>query len=184
MTILENEFDYIEETHPKNKVEEEEEDDLTQELDLRNSTIKIKRKKTSLDISITKEDITSIKGVGVRVAEKLKGANFTTIVDIASATVEHLSKINGIGQATAEKIIEGAKVITDRKNLQDFTPGKNILSEQIKDNEDDNKKIIITKKLTEEKEVVPTQELEKEVISVQELFFSVVHFYFFHQLQE
>ncbi len=170
MTILENEFDYIEEIKSKNKVEEEEEeDDLTQELDLRNSTIKIKRKKTSLDISITKEDITSIKGVGVRVAEKLKGANFTTIASIASATVEHLSKINGIGQATAEKIIEGAKTMTDRKNLQDFTPGKNILSEQIKDNEDDNKKNITTKKLTEEKEVVPTQELEKEVTSVQEV---------------
>ena len=166
MTILENEFDYIEEIKSKKKVEDE--DDLTQEHDLRNSTIKIKRKKTSLDISITKEDITSIKGVGACVAEKLKGANLTTIVDIASATVEHLSKINGIGQATAEKIIEGAKAITDRKNLQDFTPGKNILSEQIKDNEDDNKKNIIAKKLTEEKEVVPTQEPEEKGTSIQE----------------
>ncbi|KKL05252.1 hypothetical protein LCGC14_2607920, partial [marine sediment metagenome] len=116
MTILENEFDYIEEIKSKKKVEDE--DDLTQELDLRNSTIKIKRKKISLDISITKEDITSIKGIGARVAEKLKGANLTTIVGIASATVERLLQINGIGKATAEKIIEGAKAITDRKNLQ------------------------------------------------------------------
>ncbi|HEC40473.1 MAG TPA: hypothetical protein ENI29_19685 [bacterium] len=166
MTILENEFDYIEEIKSKKKVEDE--DDLTQEHDLRNSTIKIKRKKTSLDISITKEDITSIKGVGARVAEKLKGANLTTIVGIASATVERLSEINGIGKATAGKIIEGAKAITDRKNLQDFATSKRILSEQIKDNEDDNKKNIITKKLTEEKEVVPTQELEEKGTSVQE----------------
>ncbi|KKK90986.1 hypothetical protein LCGC14_2717490, partial [marine sediment metagenome] len=145
MTILENEFDYIEENHSKSK-EDEEEDKLTQELDLRNSTIKIKRQKTSLDISITKEDITSIKGVGGRVAEKLKGANFTTIDGIVSTTVERLSKINGIGPATAEKIIEGAKTITERKNLQDFTP---------------NKVKIINKKVAEEEYVVSTEDLEK-----------------------
>jgi NAD-dependent DNA ligase len=160
MTILENEFDYIEEIKSKNKVEEEEEDDLTQELDLRNSTIKIKRKKTSLDISITKEDITSIKGVGARVAEKLKGANFTTIAGIASATVERLSQINGIGKATAEKIIEGAKTITDRKNLQDFTTSKRILSEQVRNEVDDKLNIKIGEELAKEEKIASVQEFK------------------------
>ena len=166
MTILENEFDYLEENHPKDKTDEE--DDLAQELDLRNSTIKIKRQKTSLDISISKEDITSIKGIGGRVAEKLKGANFTTITGIASTTVEQLSKINGIGRATAEKIIEGAKVITDRKNLQDFGPSKIMISDQVRNKVDDNPNIKIAEELAKEEEVITAQEPDKKETSVQE----------------
>ena len=115
MTILENEISYEEETHLKEKKEDEE------DLDLRNSTIQITRQKASLDISIKKENITSIKGVGGRVAEKLRGANFNTITGIASTTAERLSQINGIGEATAEKIIAGAKEIVNHKNLQNFS---------------------------------------------------------------
>jgi len=128
MTTLENEYEYLEQDHTKD--EEDEEDIVNQELDLRNSTIKIKREKPSLNISILKEDITSIKGVGIHVAEKLRMGHFNTIAGIASATAERLSQINGIGNALAKKIIEGAKIIIDRKNLQDFTVGKNISIEK------------------------------------------------------
>ena len=135
MTTLENEYEYLEQNHIKDEEEEEEEENIiNQELDLRNSTIKIKRQKASLNISILKEDITSIKGVGVRVAEKLKMGHFNTIAGISSATAEHLSQINGIGNALAKKIIEGAKAIIDRKNLQDFTVGRNTSVEKEIDN--------------------------------------------------
>ncbi|KKK88952.1 hypothetical protein LCGC14_2737990, partial [marine sediment metagenome] len=133
-----------EQNHIKDEEDEEEEEDIiNQELDLRNSTIKIKREKASLNISILKEDITSIKGVGVHVAEKLKAGHFNTIAGIASATAERLSQINGIGNALAKKIIEGAKIIIDRKNLQDFTVGKNISIEKEINNTYNSKSSII-----------------------------------------
>ncbi|KKM73438.1 hypothetical protein LCGC14_1410510, partial [marine sediment metagenome] len=161
MTILENEYGNLEQDHTKDDEEEEEEEDIVnQELDLRNSTIKIKRQKSSLNISILKEDITSIKGVGVRVAEKLKVGHFNTIVGIASTTAERLSQINGIGNALAKRIIEGAKAIMDRKNLQDFTIGKNTSVEEINNNYNNKSSITMDEPISS-----PTIEPLKKMIS-------------------
>ena len=51
----------------------------------------------------------SIEGVGPALAEVLQKAGFTTVEQLASATTEHLSAVQGIGDKTAEKIIDGAK---------------------------------------------------------------------------
>lgn len=73
-----------------------------------------------LNISITRPDITKIRGVGPSVAEKLREAGFNSIEHIARSSVAQLSSIRGIGQATAEKIVEGARSLLHRKNLNDF----------------------------------------------------------------
>ena len=53
MTKLENEYEYLEQNHIKDEEEEEEaENIINQELDLRNSTIKMKRQKEILLILI------------------------------------------------------------------------------------------------------------------------------------
>jgi N utilization substance protein A len=51
----------------------------------------------------------SVEGVGPALAEVLQKAGFTTVEQLASATPEHLSAVQGIGDKTAEKIIDGAK---------------------------------------------------------------------------
>ncbi|KKM15022.1 hypothetical protein LCGC14_1700220, partial [marine sediment metagenome] len=70
---------------------------------------------------------------------------------------------NGIGKATAEKIIEGAKAITDRKNLQDFATCKRILSEQVRNEVDDNLNIKIGEELAKEEKITSVQEFQKAV---------------------
>jgi len=83
-----------------------------------NSAIK---KKPLLSTTIVKEDITKIKGVGPSVAQKLREHGFDTIETLARLTIPQLSSIKGIGPATAQKIVEGAKSLTSRKKLNDFT---------------------------------------------------------------
>ncbi|MFW9823115.1 MAG: helix-hairpin-helix domain-containing protein [Candidatus Thorarchaeota archaeon] len=73
-----------------------------------------------LNTSLAREDITVIKGVGVKVAKKLIDAGFFTIQSIAEASIPQLTTIQGIGQKTAQKILEGAQAYTKRKNLIDF----------------------------------------------------------------
>ncbi|MFW9895710.1 MAG: helix-hairpin-helix domain-containing protein [Candidatus Thorarchaeota archaeon] len=73
-----------------------------------------------LNPSLVREDITVIKGVGVAVAKKLIDAGFFTIQSIAEASLPQLTTIQGIGQKIAQKILEGAKTYTSRKNLNDF----------------------------------------------------------------
>ncbi len=53
--------------------------------------------------------LASIEGVGPKTAELLQKAGFTTAHKLASVEVEHLCTVQGIGDKTAAKIIEGAK---------------------------------------------------------------------------
>jgi predicted flap endonuclease-1-like 5' DNA nuclease len=98
----------------------ENEEEWADEFDAVNSVIETPEEDKSLNTTIAREDITIIKGVGVAVAEKLKTAGFHTIKAIAEATVPLLIHIPGIGQKTAQKILEGAQTILSRKSLNDF----------------------------------------------------------------
>lgn len=74
-----------------------------------------------LKTSITRGDLTVIKGIGPSVAKTLNDANIISISDLAHSSAEQLARINGIGHSTAQKIIESAKVILNAKNLNGFT---------------------------------------------------------------
>ena len=57
-----------------------------------------------------KQDVLSeVEGIGPKLAEVLIKAGFTTVEKLASVGVEHLATVQGVGEKTAEKIIEGAK---------------------------------------------------------------------------
>ncbi|MFW9943244.1 MAG: helix-hairpin-helix domain-containing protein [Candidatus Thorarchaeota archaeon] len=76
--------------------------------------------KPLLSTTIMRDDITKVKGVGPSVAEKLREHGFTTIEKLAKSSISQLSNIKGIGSATAQKIVEGAKSLTSRIKLNDF----------------------------------------------------------------
>lgn len=61
------------------------------------------------------KDISLILGVGPKMKEALEVAKFKTIGSIASASIEELTKVKGIGKKTAEKISKGAKEILSEK---------------------------------------------------------------------
>jgi len=56
-----------------------------------------------------KVEITELSGVGEKTLEILKEAGFKTLADIADASVEDLTKVKGIGEKKAEKLIAEAK---------------------------------------------------------------------------
>ena len=53
--------------------------------------------------------LSSIEGIGPKTAELLQKAGFTTVEKLANVEIEHLCTVQGIGDKTAQKIIEGAK---------------------------------------------------------------------------
>jgi N utilization substance protein A len=62
-----------------------------------------------------KVTIRDIKGVGPKLAKALEQAGFTDLGKIASSAVEDLTRIEGIGKKSAEKIIAGAKVLLGKE---------------------------------------------------------------------
>ena len=61
----------------------------------------------------------NIEGVGPALAEVLQKAGFSNVEQLATATAEHLSAVQGIGDKTAEKIIEGAKKFLADRELKE-----------------------------------------------------------------
>ena len=110
----------LEEAELKNQSE------WAKKFDALNSQVEKAKDRSSLNTSITREDITIIKGVGPTVAEKLRGAGFHTVKSIAEATLTQFTRIPGIGEKTAQKIVEGANVHISRKSLNDF-PEENVI---------------------------------------------------------
>jgi transcription termination/antitermination protein NusA len=58
--------------------------------------------------------VDQILGVGEKTAQLLNTAGYMTVADVGQATAEQLSKIEGIGQKKAEKLIEAAKAHLDQ----------------------------------------------------------------------
>jgi transposase-like protein len=52
------------------------------------------------------EDLTSIKGVGSRIAEELRDAGFETVDDVQSASVAELADVHMLGEASAKAILD------------------------------------------------------------------------------
>ena len=54
-------------------------------------------------------ELTELDGVGPKVEKALRAAGYDTIEKIKALTVEDLTKLDGIGKKTAEKILKSAK---------------------------------------------------------------------------
>jgi len=61
------------------------------------------------------EDISSVPGVGPKTKKLLEAAKLDTVEAIASSSVEEITKIKGIGEKTAEKILKGAKELLKKR---------------------------------------------------------------------
>ena len=58
--------------------------------------------------------LSSLEGVGPAIQERLREAGITTVFELASKSLEELTAIKGIGEKTAQKILELAqRAITD-----------------------------------------------------------------------
>jgi N utilization substance protein A len=53
--------------------------------------------------------LTDVEGVGPKAAKVLKAAGYNTVAKLKGLTVEDLTKLDGIGEKTAEKILKSAK---------------------------------------------------------------------------
>ena len=53
--------------------------------------------------------LSDVEGIGPKLAETLTKAGFNSVEKLAGLTTEHLLTVQGVGEKTAEKIIEGAK---------------------------------------------------------------------------
>ena len=71
--------------------------------------------------------LAGVEGVGPKMAEVLQKAGFTSIEKLASVEPEHLCTVQGIGEKTAAKIIEGAKKYLANKS-----------EEAVNDNQENN----------------------------------------------
>ena len=73
----------------------------------------------------TKDEISSLPGVGPATAEKLRESGFTDLMDIAVSSPQELTDLADLGLSTASKII-----IEARKKAQrdDFKTGKAVKS--------------------------------------------------------
>ena len=94
------------------------------------------QKQQGQEESQLKQDVLSeIEGIGPKLAEVLIKAGFTTAEKLASVGVEHLATVQGVGEKTAEKIIEGAKkYLAEKENAsqQPSEEAQNDTSEESK----------------------------------------------------
>ena len=117
MTVLENKMEKKKKKNLYNvALHEKDDDDSVIEL----VDYELPQSSAKLNISITRPDITKIRGVGPSVAQKLREAGFNSIEYIARSSISQLTAIRGVGQATAQKIVEGANSLLHRKNLSNF----------------------------------------------------------------
>jgi hypothetical protein len=113
---------------------------------------KIRKESDPLVPSVGREDITMIKGIGASMAIKLRNHGFGTISSLAEATVRKLSgRVEGIGEASAQKFIEQARVIKKSKDLVNFTQKGNESFENpnIEDKEVKKSKLLFNEKSSE-----------------------------------
>jgi len=59
-----------------------------------------------------------LEGIGAKIEERLVDADINTVQQLARATEEHLTKLEGIGPKTAESLIEKAKAFVTELEIQ------------------------------------------------------------------
>ena len=77
------------------------------DLDVKSETQKAREGKQATDA--IQNLFANVEGIGPKMAEVLQKSGFTSVEQLAAATPEHLSTVQGIGEKTAAKIIEGAQ---------------------------------------------------------------------------
>ncbi|MFX0135496.1 MAG: helix-hairpin-helix domain-containing protein, partial [Candidatus Hodarchaeota archaeon] len=82
---------------------------------------KLDQEKPLLPTSTVKENLTVIKGIGVKVADQLTNAGIKTLDDLAHCSVNRLAIIEGIGKSAAQKFINGAKERLNMRKLNKFS---------------------------------------------------------------
>lgn len=109
-------------------------------------------------------ELTEIKGVSESRAEDLRDADFVTVDDVATASVDALSSVSGIGEATADGLIESAQNVLRDSTLdtdEDDEPepeGVPDLEEEENDDEDEVTEEDIEDLLAEEPDGEPDDE--------------------------
>ena len=110
-----------------------EDDQLSLAIGKKGQNVRLAAKLTGLDIDIrsraqivvlAKTSVSDLPGVGPKLFEQLKGAGFDTVARVARATVEELTKMKGVGEKTATKLIEGAKELLAK--LESELPVQNL----------------------------------------------------------
>ncbi len=115
-------------------------------------------------MSLNLEDV---KGLGKKAAESLKEAGIDTVEKLANTPIEKLLEIKGIGKASAQKFLDGAKEITGQKPKESTveTPKKETEVEEKKDKkteEEEEKRIKEEiKKLEEKKKRLQGQKVKE-----------------------
>ncbi len=99
-------------------------------------------------------ELEEIKGIGKKTAEKLREAGYSSVKDIANATIEDLTSVEGIGQKLATKIkTEAEKLVHEEieKEEPEKEEVEEIKEEEIvEEKEFEEKKIKIIPSLTDE----------------------------------
>src|SRR3989338_3956002 len=99
-----------------------EDDQLSLAIGKKGQNVRLAAKLTGLDIDIRSESqikaragvsIAEIPGVGPKIAEALQAAGFEAVDQVAHASLEELMAAKGIGEKTAQKILDGAKALLE-----------------------------------------------------------------------
>ena len=75
-------------------------------------------------------ELRGVHGVGPAMEERLKAGGITTVQQLAEATVEQLTAIKGVGEKTAEKIIEAATQALTQASPQAPEPSSDQAAEE------------------------------------------------------
>lgn len=74
-----------------------------------------RREESVKNLEVAQKDLSSIEGVGPKIAEVLIKGGWTSVSKIVNASAEQLTSLQGIGDKTAEKLIESAKAVVEKK---------------------------------------------------------------------
>ena len=77
-----------------------------------------------------------VKGIGPTVEERLKEAGITTAEQLASSTIEQLTALKGIGEKTAEKLLEAAKAALQEPASTETAPAAEAPPDEAKTNQE------------------------------------------------
>ncbi len=93
-------------------------------------------------------ELEEIKGIGKKTAERLRGAGYTSVEDIARASIEDLTSVEGIGEKLATKIKSEAEKLIEE--IEAEKPEEKVEEGEIVEEEAEEKRIKIIPSLSDE----------------------------------